>query len=64
MNSITVGLSLASANISPGKNESADNTPIINGASILISVVFWNMNQDIAFVMVMTNPKNINKLKL
>ena len=57
-------MSLKSEAISPGKNATADNIPTINGASILIKVVFWKKNHDIAFKIVMTNQKKISKLKL
>lgn len=63
-NNIAPGLSLERASMMPGKKETADNIPTINGASILMIVTFWKMNHDIAFSIVTTNPKKINKLKL
>ena len=64
MNSTGPNLSLNRANIIPGKNARADIIPTKIGASILIKVTFWKKNHDIAFKIVITNPKNINKLKL
>ena len=58
------GLSLERASKIPGKNAIMDNTPTMNGASILIMVGPWKMNHEIALTIVTTNPKKINKLKL
>lgn len=64
INSTAVGWSLKRAIIIPGKNAIADKIPTINGASILINVTLWKKNQDMAFNIVITNPKKISKLKL
>jgi hypothetical protein len=47
-----------------GKNAMTDKNATINGASILIRVMFRNINHEIVFVIVIKNPKKINKLKL
>ena len=64
MNTIGVGLSLERASIIPGKNDTIDKNPTINGASILITVNSWKKNHAIALTIVTRNPKKINKLKL
>lgn len=46
----------------PGINAIVEIIPTIIGASILIIVTPWNINQEIAFSILTINPKNMNKL--
>lgn len=64
MYSKALSLSLERASRIPGKKATMDNIPTINGASILIIVGPWKINQEIALTIVTINPKKINKLKL
>ena len=64
INSTGPNLSLKRASIIPGKNATAAIIPTRSGASILINVVLWKKNHEMALSIVITNPKKINKLKL